>query len=205
MCGCGNGSISALRQQRHSDKHPAKVRFAPIPVLQLTWPASRKRTSAAPTTTLPRRTELASLFDVYAEPSNRGKWLIDWMVASDAARPLWQAISVLMDSVPEGFDYDQGDRRHRGRPPRPCPAAGGRQSRLEAHIAFSEQDFGAATELKQRIKEKLRSRHGVEHATIEIDQRGASGTTRGSSPASSARSPFFRGEIGSLCMLRAEA
>jgi cobalt-zinc-cadmium efflux system protein len=89
-----------------------------------------------------------------------------------------KAISVLMDSAPKGFDYDRliGDLKategvedvhhvHVWQPEEGKAA-------LEAHIAISEQDFGAATELKERIKEDLRNRHAVEHATIEIELAG---------------------------------
>ena len=43
---------------------------------------------------------------------------------------------------------------------------------LEAHVALAERDLGAATELKGRLKERLRDRFGVEHATIEVEQSG---------------------------------
>jgi cobalt-zinc-cadmium efflux system protein len=89
-----------------------------------------------------------------------------------------KAIAVLMDSAPEGFDYDGlvADLRktpgvedihhvHVWQPEE------GRVA-LEAHIALTEPNFAMATELKERLKKRLHERFGVEHATIEIELSG---------------------------------
>ena len=89
-----------------------------------------------------------------------------------------KAISVLMDSAPSGFDYDRlvADLKvmrgvedihhvHVWQPEEGKLA-------LEAHVALSEEDLGEATDLKEHMKEALRERHGIEHATIEIELAG---------------------------------
>jgi cobalt-zinc-cadmium efflux system protein len=40
---------------------------------------------------------------------------------------------------------------------------------LEAHVAVSEADLRKVTELKRTLKDKLRQRFSIDHATLEFE------------------------------------
>ena len=95
-----------------------------------------------------------------------------------AYREIRKAIAVLMDSAPEGFDYDGLVADLKNTPGvedvhhvHVWQPEEGRVA-LEAHVALTEPDFGAATEIKEHLKKRLHERFGVEHATIEVELSG---------------------------------
>jgi cobalt-zinc-cadmium efflux system protein len=95
-----------------------------------------------------------------------------------AYREIRKAIAVLMESAPPGFEYD--------RVAADLKAAKGVKDvhhlhvwqleegkiALEVHIVVSETDFRKVTDLKERLKRELQERHGVGHATIEVELAG---------------------------------
>jgi len=90
-----------------------------------------------------------------------------------------KAIAVLMESAPDGFDYDRLEAEMRAmegvedvhhlhvwRPDEERVA-------LEAHVAVTEHDLRAADALRQRIEDRLREGFGVDHATLQLEPAGA--------------------------------
>ncbi|WP_052341213.1 cation diffusion facilitator family transporter [Salinarimonas rosea] len=92
-----------------------------------------------------------------------------------AGSEMRETVAVLMDSAPEGFDYD-GLRRlledqdgvagvhhlHLWRMDETRVA-------LEVHLALDHADLAAATRMKEALKARLAERFGVAHATIEVE------------------------------------
>jgi cobalt-zinc-cadmium efflux system protein len=115
-----------------------------------------------------------------------GVWWIDPAITAaisvyifvHAYREIRESIAVLMDSAPRGFDYDglvaeltstpEVEDVHHVHVWQPEE---GRLA-LEAHVAMTETDFGRATEIKERLKARLRERFGVDHATLEVELSG---------------------------------
>lgn len=90
-------------------------------------------------------------------------------------REIKRAIAILIDSAPADFDYDalltelkqfpEVDDVHH------LHVWQIQEGRLatESHIAVSEPNLGKATDLKEQIKERLREKFGIDHATLEIE------------------------------------
>lgn len=95
-----------------------------------------------------------------------------------AYREIKEAIAVLMDSAPKDFDYDGVVAALKEAPGVDDvhhlhvwqPQEG--RIALEGHIAVTETDLGRVTEVKERLKETLRERFGVDHATLEFELAG---------------------------------
>lgn len=95
-----------------------------------------------------------------------------------ASHEIREAIAVLMDSVPKGFDYDGVLADLKAMPAVEDvhhlhvwqPEEG--KVALEAHIAVSEPDLGEVTDLTERMRRRLHDRHGVDHATIQVELAG---------------------------------
>ena len=89
-----------------------------------------------------------------------------------------KAIAVLMDSAPKDFDYDAALADLKAIPAVEDvhhlhvwqPEEG--KIALEAHIAVSEPDLGKVTDLTERMRRRLRDRHRVDHATIQVELVG---------------------------------
>lgn len=92
-----------------------------------------------------------------------------------------KAIGILMESAPEGFDFDRMvqevealegvDDLHHVHVWR----LDERRVALEAHVAVRERDLSAVEEIKNRIKTLLRDDFNVAHATLEIEISGQTG------------------------------
>ena len=94
-------------------------------------------------------------------------------------REIRETIGVLMDDAPPGFDFDGLVRQLKAAPGvedvhhvHVWQAAEGRIA-LEAHLATSETDVAKATAMKDALKEALRDRFRIEHATLELEHIGA--------------------------------
>lgn len=92
-----------------------------------------------------------------------------------------KAVRILMESAPEGFDFDEMVRGieeldgvddlhhvHLWRIDEHRVA-------LEAHVAVREHELEAIERIKKEIKSKLHEEFGVEHATLEIEIAGRTG------------------------------
>ena len=92
-----------------------------------------------------------------------------------AYKEIKEAIAVLMGSAPKAFDYDglvadlkampsveDAHHLHVWQPDEGKTA-------LEGNVAVSERDLAAVTDLKERIKARLKERFGVDHATLEFE------------------------------------
>jgi len=95
-----------------------------------------------------------------------------------AQREIRRAIAVLMDSAPARFDYEGLVADLTGMPAveevhhlHVWQPEEGRVA-LEAHLALTEPDLGKATDIKERLKQHLRQRFGVDHAIIEVELGG---------------------------------
>lgn len=93
-------------------------------------------------------------------------------------REIKRAIAVLIDSAPEDFDYDGLLAELKGFPEvdnvhhlHVWQIQEGRLA-LGSHIAVSETNLGKATDLKERIKDRLREGFGIQHATLEMELTG---------------------------------
>ncbi|WP_349371262.1 cation diffusion facilitator family transporter [Salinarimonas sp.] len=85
------------------------------------------------------------------------------------------AVAVLMDSAPQGFDYDALRRLLENED----GVAGvhhlhlwrldEERVALEVHLALDHADLAAATRMKEGLKGRLAERFGVAHATIEVE------------------------------------
>lgn len=92
-----------------------------------------------------------------------------------AYKEIKEAIAVLMDSAPKDFDYDGLVEELKAMPFVEDvhhlhvwqPDEG--RTALEGHVAVSEGDLAAVTELKDRIKARLKERFGIDHATLEFE------------------------------------
>jgi cobalt-zinc-cadmium efflux system protein len=115
-----------------------------------------------------------------------GAWWVDPTITAaisiyillHAWHEIREAIAILMNSAPRDFDYE-GLVEEIGRAPgvegvhhlhlwRPEE---GRLA-LEAHVVLAEPDLGQATVMKEQLKERLRERFGIDHATIELELGG---------------------------------
>jgi cobalt-zinc-cadmium efflux system protein len=116
---------------------------------------------------------------------SRVRWIDPAVTALIAAyifvhvfREIQRTIAVLMDSAPKDFDYDavlaelkamsaveDVHHLHVWQPEEGKVA-------LEAHIAVSEPDLGEVTDLTERMRRRLRERHEVDHATIQVELAG---------------------------------
>jgi cobalt-zinc-cadmium efflux system protein len=117
---------------------------------------------------------LILLFDVtWVDPMLTA--LIALYVFIHGYREIKQAIAVLMDSAPQGFDLqrvvaalaavpgvEDVHHVHVWRPDEDRVA-------LEAHVAVSARDLAEAERIKARLKAALRDRFGVDHATLELE------------------------------------
>jgi cobalt-zinc-cadmium efflux system protein len=85
------------------------------------------------------------------------------------------AVALLMESAPEGFDVD-----HMVREMTSMVAVEGvhhvhvwqldeGRTAMEAHIAVSERDLVAVDRIRRGLKDMLRDRFGVAHATLEVE------------------------------------
>ncbi|MFC1457890.1 MULTISPECIES: cation diffusion facilitator family transporter [Microvirga] len=101
--------------------------------------------------------------------------LIAVYIFRHAYKEIREAIAVLMDSAPKDFDYDGLLAELKAIPSVEDvhhlhvwqPDEG--RTALEGHIAVSEQDLAAVTDLKGRIKARLKERFGIDHATLEFE------------------------------------
>jgi cobalt-zinc-cadmium efflux system protein len=92
-----------------------------------------------------------------------------------AYREIRKSIAILMDSAPKGFDYEGLVAELRAVPGIADihhlhvwqPEEG--KTAMEAHIIVSSADLRMATELKERLKSRLRQHYNVHHATIELE------------------------------------
>jgi cobalt-zinc-cadmium efflux system protein len=95
-----------------------------------------------------------------------------------ASREIREAIAVLMDSAPKGFDHEGLLSKLKG-------AAGVSDvhhlhvwrvsedlTALQVHLIVDEPDLSAATLLKERLKRELHDDFDIDHATIEIEAAG---------------------------------
>lgn len=101
--------------------------------------------------------------------------LIAVYIFRHAYKEIREAIAALMDSAPKDFDYDGLLAELKAIPSVEDvhhlhvwqPDEG--RTALEGHIAVSEQDLAAVTDLKGRIKARLKERFGIDHATLEFE------------------------------------
>ncbi|MFC4171553.1 cation diffusion facilitator family transporter [Microvirga sp. GCM10011540] len=95
-----------------------------------------------------------------------------------ASHEIREAIAVLMDSAPRDFDYDAVVADLKAMPAVEDihhlhvwqPEEG--KVALEAHVAVSEPDLGEVTDMTERMRRRLHERHGVDHATIQVELAG---------------------------------
>lgn len=101
--------------------------------------------------------------------------LIAVYIFRHAYKEIREAIAVLMDSAPRDFDYDALVADLKAMPVVEDvhhlhvwqPDEG--RTALEGHVAVSERDLAAVTDLNQRIKTRLKERFGIDHATLEFE------------------------------------
>jgi cobalt-zinc-cadmium efflux system protein len=96
-------------------------------------------------------------------------------ILAHSAGMLRETISILMESAPEGFDFegmievvlamDGVEDVHHVHVWR----LDEQRTAMEAHVAVARRDFEIADRLKHRIKDTLERDFGVSHATLEIE------------------------------------
>lgn len=86
-----------------------------------------------------------------------------------------EAITVLMDSAPKGFEHDRVVAKLRGLEGvidvhhlHVWQISEGKTA-LQVHLALDDMGFAEATELKERLKRELHDEFEIEHATIEME------------------------------------
>ena len=94
------------------------------------------------------------------------------------SREIREAITVLMDSAPKGFEHDRVVAKLRGLEGvidvhhlHVWQISEGKTA-LQVHLAVDDMDFAEATELKERLKRELHDEFEIEHATIEMELAG---------------------------------
>lgn len=94
-------------------------------------------------------------------------------------REMREAIAVLIDSAPDGFDLERLVATMKRAPGvvdvhhvHVWQREEGRVA-LEAHLALDTPDLAAATETKEALKTVLGERFGIAHAVIEVELAGA--------------------------------
>jgi cobalt-zinc-cadmium efflux system protein len=104
--------------------------------------------------------------------------LIALYIFIHAYREIREAIAVLMDSAPKDFDYEAVVDELKSAPSvedvhhvHVWQAQEGKIA-LEAHIAVSEPSLGRVTAIKDGMKDRLRERFGIDHATLEFELTG---------------------------------
>lgn len=91
------------------------------------------------------------------------------------SREIREAITVLMDSAPKGFEHDRVVAKLRGLEGvidvhhlHVWQISEGKTA-LQVHLALDDMGFAEATELKERLKRELHDEFEIEHATIEME------------------------------------
>lgn len=94
------------------------------------------------------------------------------------SREIREAITVLMDSAPKGFEHDRVVAKLRGLEGvidvhhlHVWQISEGKTA-LQVHLALDDMGFAEATELKERLKRELHDEFEIEHATIEMELAG---------------------------------
>lgn len=89
-----------------------------------------------------------------------------------------EAITVLMDSAPKGFEHDRVVAKLRGLERvidvhhlHVWQISEGKTA-LQVHLALDDMGIAEATELKERLKRELHDEFEIEHATIEMELAG---------------------------------
>lgn len=115
--------------------------------------------------------------DVYwIDPAVTG--VIAIYVLIHGSREIREAITVLMDSAPKGFEHDRVVAKLRGLERvidvhhlHVWQISEGKTA-LQVHLALDDMGFAEATELKERLKRELHDEFEIEHATIEMELAG---------------------------------
>ncbi len=94
------------------------------------------------------------------------------------SREIREAVTVLMDSAPKGFEHDRVVAKLRGLEGvmdvhhlHVWQISEGKTA-LQVHLALDDMGFAEATELKERLKRELHDEFEIEHATIEMELAG---------------------------------